>query len=393
MKQQPSYKRLKQLVFAGIIAVLFIPMIQHKFRFLEEKPLNGSFALSTKPEWTKKSWFSGEYQEKQDKYLAEHTGFYPSWVRLYNQWNFSLFDVIHANGVIAGKEHYLFEENYISAYYGMDFAGDKKIAETSRQLKLVQDTLKKKGIDLVVILAPGKASYVPEFIPDKYASSKKGKTNFEGYLKAFNKQAVAYIDMHTWFESMKRTTKHPLFSKTGIHWTAYGQFLVADSLVNYVSKSTKHEIPRLVLEKTELSDIALIDDGDIQKGANLMFDIRDLKLAYPKFHPNRAPEKEDPKVMVVSDSFYWGLFNSNVSNWLFNNGEFWYYNEQIYPNSYTKETWAKDQDLNKKLEENKVVFIICTDANLPRLGFGFIERAYELYYPKNKGTAFASPLI
>lgn len=382
MNQQPTYKRLKQVVFAGIIGILFLPMIQHKFRLFEEVPLNGSFELSSKPVWTRNDWLSGKYQEQQDKYIQEHTGFYPSWVRLYNQWNYSLFDVVHANGVIAGKENYLFEENYILAYYGSDFIGEEKIAETSRQLKLVQDTLKKKGIDLVVLLAPGKASYLPEFIPDKYRSSKKGRSNFETYRTEFIKQRVTQIDMHTWFESMKQTTKHPLFSKNGIHWTAYGQFLVADSLVNYVSKSVGHETPRFVKEKIELSDVALIDDGDIQKGLNLVFDARDLRLAYPKFHANREPEQKDPKVMVVSDSFYWGLFNSNVSNWLFNNGEFWYYNEQIYPNSYTQETWAKDQDLNKKLEENKVVFIICTDANLTRLGFGFIERAYELYYPK-----------
>lgn len=382
MSQQPTYKRLKQVIFIGIIGLLFLPMIQHKFRFFEETPLNGAFQSSTKPELNKENWFSGKYQEGQDKYITEHTGFRPGWVRLYNQWNYSLFDVVRANGVIEGKEHYLFEENYILAYYGSDFIGDDKIRETSRQLKLVQDTLRKKGIELVVLLAPGKASYVPEYIPVKYDSWKKGKTNFEGYRSEFKKQVVSHIDMHTWFESMKKTTNYPLFSKTGIHWTAYGQFLVADSMTKYVSKVTKHEIPHYVLEKMELSDVALLDDGDIQKGLNLMSDIRDLRLAYPKFHPNREPKKGDPKVMVVSDSFYWGLFNANVSHFLFNDGEFWYYNEQIYPNSYTKETLAKDQDLNKKLEENKVVFIICTDANLPRLGFGFIERAYELYYPK-----------
>lgn len=383
MSQQPAYKRLKQLVFAGIIGILFIPMIQHKFRFVEEKPLHGSFELSSKPALTKEAWFSGEYQEKQDKYLGEHTGFYPSWVRLYNQWNYSFFRAASASGVVVGKDNYLFEENYIFAYFGTDFIGEAKIAETSRKLKLVQDTLRKKGIELVVLLAPGKASYVPEYIPTKYSLYKKGKTNFECYQSEFKKRTISHIDMHTWFESMKRKTKYPLFSRTGIHWTAYSQFLVTDSMTKFVSKSTKQEIPHFVLEKIELSDSALIDDADIKKGMNLMCDIPDLRLAYPKFHPNRKPKKGDPKVLVISDSFYWGLFNANVSHFLFNDGEFWYYNEQIYPTSYTKETFTKDQDLNKKLEENKVVFIICTDANLTRLGYGFIERAYEVYYPKN----------
>lgn len=382
MKQQRTYKRLKQLVFAGIIGVLFIPMIQHKFRFFEEKPLHGSFEVSKKPSLTRNSWFSGKYQEQQEQYLGEHTGFYPSWVRFYNQWNYSFFNEATASGVIVGKENYLFEENYILAYYGTDFIGEEKIRETSRQLKLVQDTLRKKGIDLVVLLAPGKASYVPEFIPAKYSSYKKGKTNFEVYRSEFKKQTVSHIDMHTWFGSMKQNTKYPLFSKTGIHWTAYGQFLVVDSLTKFVSNSTKCDIPHFVLERIEVSDVALIDDGDIKHGLNLIYDVQDLILAYPKFHPSREPKKGDPKVLVISDSFYWGLFNSNVSHWLFNEGEFWYYDEQIYPASYEKEVLAKQQDLNKKLEENKVVFIICTDANLSRLGFGFIERAYERYYPK-----------
>lgn len=381
MKQQRTYKRLKQLVFAGIITVLFIPMIQHKFRFIEENPLHGSFELSSKPPLTKEGWFSGKYQEQQETYIGEHTGFYPSWVRLYNQWNYSFFDAVSASGVIVGKENYLFEENYILAYYGTDFVGEKKIQETSRKLKLVQDTLRKKGIDLVVLLAPGKASYAPEFIPQSYSTYQKGTTNHEVYQSEFKKQDVNHIDMFDWFASMKKTTKYPLFSKTGIHWTAYGQFLVADSMVNYVSKSTKKKIPHYVLEKIELSDEPLIDDGDIKKGMNLMFEVQDLRLAYPRFHPSREPKKGDPKVMVVSDSFYWGLFNANMSHWLFNDGEFWYYNEQIYPASYTKETLTKDQDLDKKLAENKVIFIICTDANLSRLGFGFIERAYDLYYP------------
>ena len=382
MSQQSTYKRLKQGVFAGIIGVLFIPMVQHKFRFFEEKPLHGAFDLSSKPALTKDGWFSGKYQEQQEKYIGEHTGFYPSWVRLYNQWNYSFFDAVSASGVIVGKENYLFEENYILAYYGSDFVGEEKIKETTRQLKLVQDTLRKKGIDLVVLLAPGKASYAPEFIPKKYRSYKKGTTNIAIYQSEFKKQDIAHMDMHSWFGIMKPTTEHPLFSKTGIHWTAYGQFLVADSMIKVVSKSTKRAIPQYVLEKIELSDVPMLDDDDIKNGMNLMYDVRDLRLAYPKFHPSREPKKEDPKVLVIADSFYWGMFNSNLSHWFFNDGEFWYYNEQIYPNSYTKETLTKDQDLNKKLEENKVVFIICTDANLPRLGFGFIERAYELYYPK-----------
>lgn len=379
MKQQPTYKRLKQVVFIGIIALLFLPMIQHKFRFFEEKPLNGSYALSSKPQLNKESWFSGKYQEGQEKYITEHTGFRPGWVRLYNQWNYSLFRNARASGVIIGKEDYLYEENYILTYYGMDFLGESKIEELTHQWKSIQDTLKQKGIDLVVILAPGKGSFYPEYIPDAYKRVRKGKTNYEVFKKEFNKQAITHIDMHSWFESMKKTSKYPLFSKTGIHWSAYGQFLAADSISSFVSVRCKTAIPHFVLDRMILPDTTGADDDDIEVGMNLFADIPDLKLAYPKTHPSRVLKPGDPKVLVVADSFYWGLFNAGLSNLIFNNGEFWYYNEQIFPASYTKETLVKDQHLDQKLKKNKVVFLLITDANLHKFGFGFVEMACKEY--------------
>lgn len=378
MSQQPTYKRLKQVVFFAVTGLLFLPMIQHKFRFFEETPLNGSYVLSEKPALTKENWFSGKYQEGQDAYITQHTGFRPGWVRFYNQWNYSLFDKISVTGVVKGKEGYFYEVQYIHTYYGEDFIGEEKIAELTRQWKQVQDTLEQKGVDLVVVLAPGKASFHPEHIPEEKRKP-KSRTNYEVFKKQFRKQDVSCIDMHSWFESMKKNTNYPLFPKTGIHWSAYGQFLAVDSLTKFVSKRCGQEIPHFVLDGIERSHSTQLNDDDIEKGMNLLADIPDLELAYPKFHPNRKAKPGDPKVLVIADSFYWGLFNANVSRSLFNNGDFWYYNEQIYPASFASETLVKDQKFDQKLRENKVVFLMITDSNLYRFGFGFIEMARKEY--------------
>ena len=379
MSSQPAYKRLKQLVFAVIIGLLFLPMIQHKFRFFEETPLNGSYAYSTKPELNKESWFSGMYQEGQDRYIQEHTGFRPGWFRFYNQWNYYLFNKANAQGVVVGKEDFLYEENYIKAYYGIDFLGEQKIEEITSRWKALQDTLKRKGIDLAVILAPGKASFYPEYIPDRYRKAKTQRTNYWAFKKQFVKQAVNCMDMHSWFESMKKNSKYPLFPRTGIHWSTYGQYLAADSISRFVSKRLKTELPKFVLDGIELSDSSQLGDDDVEDGMNIFTDIPDFKMAYPKIHFSRPVKPNDPKVLVIADSFYWGLFNSGLSNLVFNNGEFWYYNEQIYPATFTKETLVKNQDLDKKLKENKVVFLLITDANLYKFSFGFLEMACKEY--------------
>jgi hypothetical protein len=379
MEQKPTYRRLKQVLFGGIIALLLLPMIQHKFRFFEEKPLSGAFIEHPKPALTRESWFSGKYQEAQELYITTHTGFRPGWFRLYNQWNYTLFNYASASGVVVGKNRFLYEENYIKAYYGIDFLGEQKIAEICRKWKAIQDTLGRKGIQLVVLLAPGKGSFYPEYIPDSYQRAAHGKTNFEEFRKQFEQRSIRYVDLHTWYESMKKTSKYPLFSKTGIHWTAYGQQFALDTMTKVVSHACGTEIPSLILDKVVRSTKPWLGDDDIGAGMNLFETLPEMVLGYPEYHPSRPLKPSDPKVLVIADSFYWGLFNTGLSNSVFNNGEFWYYNEQIYPATYEKETWVKDQDLDAKLKENKVVFFLITDANLYKFGFGFIEAAQKEY--------------
>jgi hypothetical protein len=73
------------------------------------------------------------------------------------------------------------------------------------------------------------------------------------------------------------------------------------------------------------------------------------------------------------------MFNYGFSRDLFGDGEFWYYNKQIYPDSYTTPLEVKDIDIRAKAEENDVIILLSTDANLYKFAFGFIDQLYEAY--------------
>ena len=70
-------------------------------------------------------------------------------------------------------------------------------------------------------------------------------------------------------------------------------------------------------------------------------------------------------------------------NWAedyFNNSPFWYYNREIYPESFTKQNFVSNLvDLAYEVEKNDVVLIMFTDANLKDFAYDFIERLYEEY--------------
>tara|TARA_Y100001954_G_C15785371_1_gene592184 strand:- start:371 stop:1522 length:1152 start_codon:yes stop_codon:yes gene_type:complete len=372
---------IKRIILLSVLFLMFIPMIEQKFLFFNHEPLDGSFIRAEKPVFSIDSWFHGNYTQVQEKYLNENFGFRNWFVRLYNQLQYKLYNHANANSVIIGKKKYLYEEDYISAYLGRDFIGDSVIRKKVNKLQKISDTLKTKDIDLIVVLAPGKGSFYPEYIPEKYSPNIKTKTNYEVYKKIMQEHELHILDFHSWFLSMKSLGKHPLFPKTGIHWSKYGEFLAADSLIKYIRSISKKPFhSKFELIKINSGEIILKGDEDIEKGMNLLFDISDLRMGYPEFI-TKIDSNSNLKALTIADSYYWGMFNFGLSKHFFNNGQFWFYNKEVFPDSYDNPTYVEDISIKKSVENNDIIIILATDANLSKFAFGFIDQLYDEYFP------------
>lgn len=371
---------MKQALFAIVIGLLFLPMLQHKFEFAFIKPLDGAVTKQEFEKITFGSWLSGEFQNKTDLYLKDHFGFRDDVIRLNNQLKFSLFKLAKANGVIVGKDNYLYELDYIRAYRGLDYLGSDSIKAKIHKLALIKDKLKAKEKQIIVILAPGKASFFPEFIPDRFDHS--DSTNYKTYVKFLSQYNINTIDFNIWFRRMKSKSKYPLYPKCGIHWSKYGEFLAADSILNYLERHTNRQFPELVLDSIIVNEENSKEDYDIGAGMNLYLPIETYPMAYPQYHFEKDTILNSPKVLVVSDSYYWGMFNNMMSHYAFNGGQFWYYNNEIYPDHYYSPTRVADIDIVKEVESNDVILLVVTDANLHSFAFGFIERLHEAYSNK-----------
>lgn len=387
MRTNQSHRIAKNLLFASVLLLLFLPVIQQQTNLIKLKPLDGSFERVEKPLFSATHWLGGTYQTKQQTYLNENVGLRSFFVRLHNQLRYSLYQQTNAKGVVIGKEAYLYEKNYIHAYLGRDFIGKNKIKEKIEKLARLSDTLKSKGIELIVLLAPGKASFYPEFIPDRFDPKHRTTTNYEVYQKAISEKGIHLLDFHHWFRSMKNAALYPLYPKTGIHWSKYGELLAADSIIHYINSiQSEKQIPELLIGDVETSVNMRETDDDVEKGMNLLVDVEDLPMGYPDFQVQEEHSLNKATVLTVGDSYYWNMFNWGLSRQVFNQGQFWYYNKLIYPDSYTKPTRVEDLDLIKEVEKNDVIILLSTDANLPDFAFGFIDQLYDAYF--NSGRLF-----
>jgi len=366
----------KKILFGLILTLLLIsPLAKPVINTFNWSimPLRGHIEYTDKPEFSWHGWFEGTYQGDLDPYLEENVAFRNFLVRVYNQTEFSLFKTVHANEVILGKKNYLYELNYIRAYTGSDFLGHEIIQEKCSKLKVVQDELAKLDIELLVVLAPGKASFFPEYIPDELLSE-KGPTNNQVYLQSFEENDIKHIDFNSYFQSMKDTSEYVLVPKCGIHWSTYGSMLALDSIVAYIENTRKIDMVDVSFEGIKLTHKPRSTDYDVGDALNLLWRIPSRSLAYPYGYSLQEESKTKPDIMIIADSYYWSFYKKSYNKSLWGRHHFRYYNQELYEHGDIKSNLSKI-DL-EELRKFDFIMLLYTEANMTKFANDFIEQAY-----------------
>ncbi len=374
--------KFKIAVLCLVLIFLMMNILQGVFHLTTIQDLKGSVSVPERPRFTAKRWFSGSYANLMNEYIKGTYGFRNEYIRLNNQIGFSVFKKAYANGVVIGKDNFLYEDSYINAFYGLDYIGADSIHTQAAKLKYLQDTLHRLGCELLVVLNPGKASYYPEYIPDNIKGAPALHTNMFGYEKALGDHHVHHIDFYKWFNEQKSKTRYPLFPKYGIHWSNYAEYVVADSLATYIGALIHRDLPRVEITGIELSSDMKGRDNDIADGMNLLFPLKSFPMAYPSV-VTKDSNTYRPNVLVISDSFYWGMISLGLSARYFNNNHFWYYNNECHSSRNEPVRAVRDLDIQEELKKHEVVVIMATEATINDLGWGFIDKAYrEFKYGK-----------
>lgn len=376
----------KNIVKTALLLIVFFLLIsqylQKKVEFVKVKPLKGSFVLQEKPPFDFKSFISMEYQRKFTEYIEQHISFRPFLIRLKNQIDFVLFKYSSVYNLVIGKENYLFEENYVKEYSGDLFIGYKNAEERLCKLKFIQDELKKKGVDLIIAFSPGKASFYPEYIPDKYLLNRKSPSNYKYFRDKCKALGLNTIDFNQYLINMKDTATWPVYPKHGIHWSVYGMSYCVDSLVNYIGKIKNVEMVDFGWNGLDITTDHRDSDDDVMEGMNLLFKLPDVPMAYPRLTFKENTNTKKPSLMCISDSFYWNIFGAGISGRLFDRNDFWFYYIDIN-NGQGGKNDINSLDLKKEFESHEIILLMATEATLDRFPFGFIEDAYRLYFPQD----------
>jgi len=370
-----------------LLLVLVFPMLQQSLAFFESGKLNGAIVPSPDPTLSPDSWWDGSYQAKKTIYLNENMGCRPDLVRANNEIDFLLFEKLHANGVVLGKDGFLFEEGYIKEYCGQDFIGKKMLREEAMKLRSLQDTIEHSGKVFVFIFAPSKAYFFSDKFPADYRRLPRAShTNYRVLKQMFDSLGINYIDYNAWFVSLKNTSKDQLFTSLGTHWTIYGSLIAGDSLVRYIARRLKCDLPEPRWTEVEHTVVPRSSDDDLASGLNLIWQQNKEIFSYPKVS-YAAEHRKKPAAIYIGDSFFWMWFGNNLMDHISDDWEFWYYfNERWDKNVASGKaslTYIDKSDWRPVLFGADYVVMEFNPGNLKGMNYGgsAIKRMYERIFP------------
>ncbi|MBK7965043.1 MAG: hypothetical protein IPK10_06975 [Bacteroidetes bacterium] len=343
-------------------------------------PLVGNYDKSAKPYLTTKSWMKGIYQASIEKYFSDHIPSRDFIIRFYNSFRFTFMNHVIAEGVTVGKSDVLYQQMYIDAFLGRDLVKSEEIEKNVQQLRMVQDSLKANNKLLVFIIAPGKASVYPEYLPDSVKWQQASQNNYSAYTLALQKAGCEVVDFRKWLLQIKPTLQYPVYPKNGTHWSGHLLPLLMDSLKKYIEFNSTFTLPSFTfIPGAETTKDLKYTDNDIGEKLNLLCEPDQWKLSYPIVSFSK-PIAKKPNLLSIGDSYnqsFWGFYP--FFQQLFGDStQFWYYNNLIgWPDELQKKYIdVKSLDLFDEVMSRDIVFIVSTEQNLKTFSFNFVNEFY-----------------
>ncbi|PLX06143.1 MAG: hypothetical protein C0596_16800 [Marinilabiliales bacterium] len=323
---------------------MFLPIAQRFWKLTNEGPLHGQTPFSNYPTFHLKDWNSGEYQKLVELFLKGNFGFRNTLLRWNNSFDYLVFNKANAQKVIVGKDSHLFFDYNIERYLGIE-RQDTMVTDSLFVLTdSLRNCLKTRGIEFLYVIAPSNAYYYSDKFPSQYNRVEKKENDYDYYLKKFDEYDIEYVDFNKWFLEIKDTVSIDLFPTHGTHYTYFSAVWVADSLLKYMETLKDIDIPEVVMQDVYIDTMENYEH-DLENLLNIGHSLENENVYHYNLSFNQEG-KTKPKVLVVGDSFYWAIINQVIPRNCFSNVYYWFYNEKVYPESFTATKAPNEVDLD-----------------------------------------------
>lgn len=353
---------MNKILALTLVVGLWLPMLINHSGLVKKLFIYGVELPAKK---NKISWMDGTAQEEFENKLMLNSVARTYLLKIRNQYQYSFFKRINATDIYE-YNNYLFRFYQFDFNEALNFQGEEILKNKVNDLKRLQEYVGDE-IPIITIIAPTKAHFYKDKLPARNQTTSQ-KTNYNYLLKNLPKAGLRVIDFNALFLQKKYENIPALFARGGIHWTHYGASLAMDSLMQYISTVKNIEYDRYNYKTFDCSGFN-VDDLDIALLRNLILKPKDDALKGVSYSAN--PKKRKLKAMIIGDSFFQTVQNSEMRKLIFSKDtEYHYYFNTTFDANYNSNN-IDIQKISKQLKEVDCIIILSDIVNLENFGFGF----------------------
>ena len=384
----------KTIIFGLVIfsTLLVLPGIQLITQVFPEAKIVGMIP-APKPHLSWAGWFSGNLQEKSLTWFEQKAGFMNFLMKVDGQISYTFFhEASPGSNIIVGKENFLFVDHYVRSSQDLHVRPVSNLEPMIRQLKELQKLLQKRGVSFVLVISPNKARVYSEYVPSRYLVDKrKTKNTYDHSISLLKKHKINYVDGPEYFLRNKNTLPHPLFPRSGVHWSYYGVCKFSQLVVQELEHQMSKNLGELICDDVSTSTTPIGSDGDLAELMNI-WTFQSL-TSYPNFVPNVAVRRDTgafmPAMMYVGDSFTQTLLTA-MDGKIQRASDFLVYNRFCitFPGNARRRIHGGPAKLKKSILSKDAVIIQIQESGIRKAGFGFVENALAALHPAKYGHLY-----
>jgi hypothetical protein len=223
-------------------------------------------------------------------------------IATFNHLRYSLGDRVFPQ-VLVGREGWLefWAQSNLNDYQNA-FVVPEKLERTHRKLELLNKELLRRGITLIVVVAPNKATIYPDKLPGKIEKINK-QSRLDILLELMSQTDSSYLlDIRP--ALMEDSQSHQLYYKTDTHWTARGAYIAYREIMTAVSQTYPDLLPYQLDQFKWKNSKPMIKDLARLLGVDFLRE--QSQQAQPKFEVTSYFQRFSPRPGLPGITMSWG---------------------------------------------------------------------------------------
>ena len=268
-------------VFAALVLIMAVlPFVLFAFGVKSENVARK--ALSPIPQFIKNGKFDPSFAEDVSDYLADRIPLKGFSTKLINTVDSAVLNDCVGDEAIKGREGFLFFGETSGDILGYDQLSEEEAQSVCRFIEHIGEICDERGVKLVFVIAPDKASVYPEMRPGRLAVADTPRSMDLIIDGLSTGGGDICLDLRPILENAK--ANRLCYYKRDSHWNEYGACCVYNGIADLTGLMSFDESTFSVVKDRE---------GDLERFAASFGDHTDERIVYPVFAEYRSDKPLD----------------------------------------------------------------------------------------------------